>query len=244
VRARDDGGTMGPYSNIGTATTAASVPSAPTGLAATAAGSAQIGLAWGAASEAGGTISQYLVERCQGASCSSFTQVGVSSTLGFTDTGLSGSTAYSYRVRAKDALGVTGPYSNVSAATTAAPVISAPTAPSALASGASQIILKWKAATETGGTISQYRIERCQGVGCTSFAQVGTSAGLSFADAALAALTTYRYRVRAADTIGNAGPYSSVVQATTASSRHWWDIPVRPGQWTPFRPLAPLTPLK
>jgi chitodextrinase len=220
------------------------VPTAPSSLAATASGSAQIGLAWGAASESGGTVSQYLIERCQGSACSSFAQVGVSSTLGFADTGLTGSTAYSYRVRAKDSLAVMGPYSNVSTATTAAPVISAPTAPSALASGASQITLKWKAATETGSTISQDRIERCQGAGCTSFAQVGTSAGLSFADAALSALTTYRYRLRATDAGGSAGPYSIVVQATTASSRHWWDTPARPRQWTPFRPMGTLTPLK
>jgi chitodextrinase len=220
------------------------VPSAPSGLAATASGSAQIALAWGPATEAGGTISQYLIERCQGAGCSAFAQVGVASTPAFTDTGLAGSTSYSYRVRAKDSLAVLGPYSNLSTATTAVPVISAPAAPSATAAGASQVAVKWKAATETGGTVSQYRVERCAGAGCTSYSQVATTAGLSFMDAALTSLTTYRYRLRATDAAGNVGPYSVVVQATTASSRHWWDIPVRPGVWTPFRPLGPLTPLK
>ena len=238
VRARDDLGTMGPYSNTGSGTTSASAPSAPSSLGATAAGSTQISLAWGAASESGGTISQYLIERCPGAGCSAFVQVGVSGTLGFTDTGLNGSTAYSYRVRAKDALAVLGPYSNVATATTAAAVISAPAAPSATASGASQVTLKWKAATETGGTISQYRIERCQGAGCSNFTQVATSAGLTFADAGLLAVTTYRFRIRAADAAGNVGPYSAVVQATTTSSRHWWDFPVRPAG--PARPVGPL----
>ncbi len=244
VRARDAAGTMGPYSNIASATTAASAPSAPAGLGATANGSTQIGLAWGAATEAGGTISQYLIERCQGAGCGAFTQVGVSATPGFTDTGLTGSTSYSYRVRAQDALAVLGPYSNVSTATTAAPTISAPAAPFAAAAGSSQITVKWKAATETGGTVSQYRIERCAGAGCTGYSQVATTSGLSFTDTALTPLTTYRYRLRAADSAGNVGPYSVIVQATTASSRFWWNVPARPGIWTPFRPIGPITPLR
>ncbi len=226
------------------ATDVGNLPSAPTNLAAVASGAASVGLTWGAASDSGSTISQYLIERCAGSSCTNFAQVNTATGLSFNDSGLTGSTSYRYRVRAKDSLAVLGPYSNVSTATTAAPSIGAPAAPSAAAAGARQITVKWQAATETGGTISQYRIERCQGAGCTNFAQVGTAAGVSFADAALSALTTYRYRIRAADAAGTTGPYSAVVQATTTASRHWWDIPVRPGQWTPFRPLTPLTPLK
>jgi len=93
---------------------------APGSLTATAASSSQINLAWAAATETGGTINQYRIERCQGSSCSSFAQVGTSTTLAFNDTGLSASTAYSYRVRAADAPGNTGPYSSVASATTSA----------------------------------------------------------------------------------------------------------------------------
>jgi chitodextrinase len=217
------------------ATDVGNLPTAPPGLVATATGAASVSLTWGASNESGGAISQYLIERCQGAGCGAFAQVGVASTPGFTDTALTGSTAYSYRVRAKDTLAVLGPYSNVATATTAAPVITAPTGVSAAAAGASQVSLKWRAATESGGTVSQYRIERCQGAGCTSFVQLATAAGVSFTDAALAAATTYRYRIRAADAAGNLGPYSAVAQATTASSRHWWQFPVRPGTWFPIR---------
>ena len=244
VRAEDAASHTGPYSNIASAATPAASPSAPTSLAAAAVGATQVNLAWGAATEAGGTISQYLIERCQGAGCSSFVQVGVASTLGFGDSALSGSTAYSYRVRARDALGTLGPYSNVSSATTAAPLITAPTGVSASAASTSRVSLKWQAATDSGGAVTQYRIERCQGAGCTNYTQVATSAGLAFTDAALAAASTYRYRIRAADAAGNVGPYSVVVQATTVSSRHWWNTSVRPRQWTPFRPMGPLTPLK
>src|SRR4029077_9829065 len=51
-------------------------PSAPTNLAASAVGGSQINLTWGASTETGGTISAYLIERCQGTGCSSFVQVG------------------------------------------------------------------------------------------------------------------------------------------------------------------------
>ena len=219
MRAKDASGNTGPYSNSATAVTAAATPGAPAALAASAAGSAQINLTWSAATETGGTIAQYLIERCQGAGCSSFTQVGTATTLAFSDTGLSASTAYSYRVRAKDTVGTTGPYSNVASASTAAatPTISAPGALTASATSATQVTLSWGAATETGGTLSQYLIERCQGAGCSSFTQVATVSvpGTTFADTGLTGSTSYSYRVRAKDTAGNTGPYSNVASATT-----------------------------
>src|SRR5205814_9454835 len=101
-------------------------PTAPGSLTATAASSSQINLTWTASTEVGGTISGYLVERCQGAGCISFAQVGSSTTATFTDTGLTASTSYSYRVRATDAASNLGPYSNIATATTAAPALTAP----------------------------------------------------------------------------------------------------------------------
>src|SRR6202035_1934274 len=219
VRAQDSTNHIGPYSNTATASTSAStsVPSAPTNLAASAAGSVQINLTWGAATESGGTISAYLIERCQGSGCSSFAQIGTSSTLSFGNTGLAGSTSYSYRVRAQDSLGNTGPYSNVSSATTAAPVLTAPTNLTAASASSTQINLAWTAATETGGAISQYLIERCQGSGCSTFAQVATASGTAYNDIGLSASTSYSYRVRATDAAGDLGPYSNISSATTAA---------------------------
>ncbi len=218
VRAKDALGQTGPYSNTATAVTVAPTPGAPTNLAATASGSSLINLSWGKASEVGGTVSQYLIERCQGAGCSSFVQISTTSSLTYADSGVTGSSTYSYRVRAKDTLGDTGPYSNVATASTAASTITAPTNLTATSASSSQINLTWGAATETGGTISQYRIERCQGSGCSTFAQVATSTSTSYNDAALTAATTYTYRVRASDASGNTGPYSNVASATTAAA--------------------------
>src|SRR6266567_4657478 len=193
-------------------------PTAPGNLTATAAGPVQINLSWTASTETGGTISQYLIERCTGATCSNFLQVGTSPTTTFNDTGLLGSTTYSYRVRATDASNNFSAYSNTASATTAAPTFTAPSNLTATAASSTQINLSWTAATETGGTIIQYLIERCQGSGCSSFAQVATSITSTFNDTGLLAGTTYSYRVRATDAASNLSPYSNVASATTLST--------------------------
>jgi len=92
-----------------------------------------------------------------------------------------------------------------------------PTAPGALtavATSGSQIDLMWMAATDDVG-VTGYLVERCQGAGCSSFAQVAAVNGTSFNDTGLAANTSYSYRVRATDAAGNLGPYSNVASATT-----------------------------
>ena len=217
VRAQDTANNVGPYSSTASGTTAAPTITAPTNLAAAVASSTQINLSWTAATETGGTISSYLVERCQGAGCSTFAQIGTSATTSYNDSGLTGSTSYSYRVRAKDSAGNLGPYSSSVSATTSAPVLTAPTNFAAVVASNSQINLSWTAATETGGTISSYLVERCQGAGCSTFAQIGTSATTSYNDSGLTGSTSYSYRVRAKDTAGNLGPYSSTVGATTSA---------------------------
>jgi glucose/arabinose dehydrogenase/chitodextrinase len=92
-----------------------------------------------------------------------------------------------------------------------------PSAPSSLvasAVGSSQVNLSWSAATDNVG-VTGYRVERCQGAGCSSFAEVGTPSGTSFSDTGLAASTSYSFRVRAVDAAGNLGPYSNVATTTT-----------------------------
>jgi hypothetical protein len=94
-------------------------PTAPASLAATASSSTQIGLTWTASSDAV-AVTGYIVERCSGAGCSSFAQVGTTgaSATTFSDSGLSASTSYSYRVRASDAATNLSAYSNTASATT------------------------------------------------------------------------------------------------------------------------------
>lgn len=93
-----------------------------------------------------------------------------------------------------------------------------PTTPNGLgatAAGTSQINVSWTASTDNVG-VTGYRLERSQGAGSTSFAQVATPAGTSYADTGLAAGTLYNYRVRAVDAAGNLSAYSTTATATTS----------------------------
>jgi len=104
----------------------------------------------------------------------------------------------------------------------AAPITAGPGTPGNLTAttvNGSRIDLGWSAPT-TGSAVTGYLVERCQGVGCTSFVQVGTTPGTSttYADTGLATGASYSYRVRATDASGTLSPYSNVAQAFTGLS--------------------------
>ena len=88
---------------------------------------------------------------------------------------------------------------------------------SASAVGSGQISLSWGAASDNVG-VTGYLVERCQGVGCSNFAQVGTASGTSYSDSGLSASTSYSYRVRATDAAGNLGPYTNTATTTTGAA--------------------------
>jgi hypothetical protein len=109
---------QGCASGSSTPTADATPPTAPTSLGATASSSTQIGLTWTASTDNVG-VTGYGVERCTGASCTSFAQIGTTSgATTFSDSGLTASTSYSYRVRATDAAGNLGTFSNTSSTAT------------------------------------------------------------------------------------------------------------------------------
>ena len=215
VRATDAAGNLSSYSNTASATTLDTTPpTAPSNLTASAASGTQINLAWTASTDNVG-VTGYQVERCQGAGCSNFAQVGTSSGTTYNNTGLQDATTYSYRVRATDAAGNLSSYSNTASATT--PDATPPTPPSGLTASAvsdSQINLAWTASTDNVG-VTGYQVERCQGASCSSFAQVAAVSGTSYNDTGLLSSTTYRYRVRATDARGNLSSYSGAASATT-----------------------------
>jgi chitodextrinase len=166
-------------------------------------------------------VTGYRVERCQGAGCSSFAEISQPSGTTFSDTGRSPSTSYSYRVRAIDAAGNLGPYSSTATATTPAATDaqppSAPTGLSASAVSSARIDLSWSAATDNVA-VTGYRVERCQGAGCSTFAEISQPSGTTFSDTGRSPSTSYSYRVRAMDAAGNLGPYSSTATATTPAA--------------------------
>ena len=87
------------------------VPSAPTNLTVSVTSSTQIDLSWGPSTDPAG-VTGYRVERCQGDSCANFAEIAAPTTTTYSDTGLTSSTSYSYRVRAIDSASKLGPYSN------------------------------------------------------------------------------------------------------------------------------------
>ena len=188
-------------------------PAAPTNLTATAVSSSQINLAWtdNANNETG-----FKIERCQGSGCSNFAQVNTvgANVTTYSDTGLTASTSYSYRVRATN-LGGDSAYSNTASATTQATqtVPAAPSNLTATAVSTSQINLSW---TDNSNNETGFKIERCQGSSCTNFVQIATTAAnaTTFSNTGLARNTRYRYRVRAFNAVGNSG-YSNIAGART-----------------------------
>ena len=80
-----------------------------------------------------------------------------------------------------------------------------------------QITLAWQPASDNV-IVAGYKVERCSGVDCENFAQIGMSNDTSFVDSTPHASIVYRYRVRAIDAAGNMSKYSNtiVVKANSA----------------------------
>ncbi len=98
-------------------TPSAEAPTVPGSLTATAASTSQINLSWTASTSSLG-VANYIVERCEGAGCTNFTQIATPTATTYSDTGLASGTSYSYEVQAKDIEGNLSAYSNVASATT------------------------------------------------------------------------------------------------------------------------------
>ena len=209
VRASNGAGHSG-YSNVAVATTAdPPPPAAPSGLTAAANSASQIDLSWtdNSSNETG-----FKIERHSGDG--NFVEIAVTAAniTSYNNTGLSASTSYTYRVRATNGNGDSN-YSNEASATTdAAPTPpAAPATLTATANGASQIDLSW---TDNSNNEDNFKIERHAGDG--NFAEIATVGAnvVSYNDTGLSASTTYTYRVRASNGVGDSG-YSNEAAATT-----------------------------
>src|SRR5207247_2268299 len=186
-------------------------------LTATAVSTSQINLAWTAATDNVG-VTGYFVERCQGSGCTAFGQVASVTTDRKSVVEGEAATSGSRGVRAANATGNLSCFAHTApAATPAPPDTTHPTSPSGLtatAASTSQINLAWTAATDNVG-VTGYFVERCQGRKCTAFAQVASVTTTTYSNSALAAATSYRYRVRATDAAGNLSGFSKTASATT-----------------------------
>lgn len=192
-------------------------PAAPTGLTATPMSSSQVRLDW---SDASTNEDAFVVERCSGPGCSTFGPLvtAVANSTGLTDNSGAAQTSYSYRVRASNNVGASS-FSNIATAVTmsASAIPAPPTSLGATAVSSSRIDVTW---TDASTNEDGFKIERCQGAGCTNFSPYVTMAfpnGTSHSSALLAASTTYRFRIQSYNGSGGS-VFAGPVEATTAAA--------------------------
>ena len=212
------------------------IPSAATGLTATASSSRVIGLNWNAVTPpANCTISSYNVYR---STTNGFTPgsgnlvaSGVTGTT-YSNTGLAASTTYYYLVEAVDADGSSGPSNQASAMTqsgsgSCSATPAAPTGLTATASSSSVIGLSWTGVTPpTNCTITSYSVYGSTTNGFTPSSSNLIASGLtgvSYSDTGLSASTTYYFVVEALDSFG-ASPASGQQSATTQAAASGTEI--------------------
>jgi hypothetical protein len=190
-------------------------PAAPTALSATLSTTALsetvVRLAWADNSD---DENQFAVERCVGAGCSTFSQIGISgaNVTGSVDSFVTSGQSYTYRVRAWSGTGGYSGYSNL--ATLNIP-LAVPPVPAMVSAGSSirrQIDVAWINMAPGATAIT---VERCRGTTCTSFVAVAQLAGTAtfWTDARVRSGATYRYRLFASNAAGRSD-YSNIASAT------------------------------
>jgi hypothetical protein len=200
-------------------------PAAPTGLSLTVLSTTRIRATW---TDGSNNEASFRLERSTdgGATFPTVYSVaavmGTGGTVGFTNSGLTADTSYTYRVKAVNSLGSSGYAGPQSATTQAAPA--APSGLSAVLASATSIKLSW---TDHASNEQGFKLERSTDDGLTwpTVTTVSASAGAGGSRAAtstgLATGTTYTYRVRAYnDTTYSdyAGPVSILLDVPAAPS--------------------------
>jgi len=195
-----DGTNYSAYSTIVEATTLtpdATAPTVPTNVLATVVSTTQINLAWTASTD-NIAVTNYRVERCTGAACVNFSEVGAPTAITFPNTALTAGTVYRFRVRAFDGVNFSA-YSTIIQATTLL---------------ARQATIRWTDTVNTDHT--GYTVQRKTGVGGTfaDLGSVGPSLRQLIDPDSPSPIACYRVRaVRA----GEDGPQSGEACTTTST---------------------------
>jgi hypothetical protein len=206
--ANNYGFNVGQYKFTGTlVASVATAPNAPSSLAASAASSTAINLSW---ADNSNNETGFRIERWNGSSWVTVATVGANTTT-WSNTGLTASTSYTYRVCAYNSVGDSAMSNQAAATTSAAPTLpSTPASLSAAASSTSAISLSW---TDSSTNESGFKIERLIGSTWTEVATVGANV-TGWTNTGLSASTSYSFRVRAFNEAGNSS-YSPNASATT-----------------------------
>ena len=189
----------------------ANVSPAPAG------GSFDVQLTWANALPNGSTVTDYIVEWSLDGTTWTRVDDGVSTATSYTVKGLAGGKNYTFRVAAKNAIGIGAwqlKQASTPATVPAAPNVTAAVAP-ATGVGSGEVMLSWPAPSNNGSAITDYLIE--QSVDGVTWTRIddGTSTATTSKVAGLTNGTTYSFRVAAVNGIG-IGPWSATVTATPA----------------------------
>jgi hypothetical protein len=205
--------------------TGALAPAAPANLTAMAASSSQINLTW---TDNSNNEDGFQIQRLN--SDGTWTQVATvgANVTSWSDTGLSASTSYTYRVRAHNAAGGDSAFCNLASATTNAIVTSVPAAPSGLTATSKskpslRVDLTWvdNSNNETG-----FNIERSTDGGVTWSLLATVGAGVtSYSDSSVTKGNTYCYRVYAYNSAGNSADSNAVTITLSSGGHHAASFP-------------------
>ena len=188
-------------------------PSAPGTLSASAASSGEVDLSWGAASDNVG-VAGYQLFRCLGDGCTDFTQLAHvdGTSTSYQDTTVAASSSYSYQVRAIDAAGNTGDFSNTASTQTPANADtqppSAPTGLGVSSAGQTSLALVWDASSDNVA-VAGYGVYENGSLVASPTATGYTLTGLSCG-------TSYTVAVDAFDAAGNRSAKTTITTSTAA----------------------------
>jgi lysophospholipase L1-like esterase/fibronectin type 3 domain-containing protein len=211
VVATSRNGDSAPSAVVTASTAAPAPPAVPTGVTAVAVSSSQIDLAWqDVAGESG-----YRVQRSADG-VSGWAQVGTTGqdAASFSDTQLTASTTYWYRVVAYNAGGDSAPSAVVSATTSAVADTQPPSIPTKLKANPanSKVNLSWTGSTDSGSGVAGYRIYGSSTGLDGSFTLLTTTTSTSASVTAPSGVSLW-YRVTAYDLAGNESMPSPTVRA-------------------------------
>ena len=207
VTAVNSAGESAPSAQFSVTTAAPVVPAAPTGVTATG-GFNQVAVSWPAVS--GATSYNIYWSTISGAGTTG-TKI-TAAVSPFAHTGLAVTTTYFYVVTAVNIAGESAPSTQVSATTTAAPVVPTPPTGVTATGGANQVSVSW---TPVSGATS-YNIywSTISGAGTTGTKITGVTS--PNVHSGLTAATTYFYVVTAVNAAGESAPSAQASATTTA----------------------------
>jgi chitodextrinase len=204
VAAFDSVGNVSAHTGVLSVTTLPDKPSVPANLQADAISTTEINLSWNASTD-DQAVTGYRIFRDD-------SEIAISATTTFHDTGLTHSTLYSYAVSAFDNSGNESARSQAKSATTLTD--NPPSVPVNLQAdtiSTTRIILIWGASTDDLA-VAGYRIFR-------DGTEIGTATATTFEDTGLTPSTDYSYSVLAFDGVGNVSDLSGSFSATTLSDK-------------------------